>query len=86
MDLRNPLKFEVVEISVDKIKARIRLRTPDEAKIKELAESIKTTGLINPITVDTQSYLICGFHRWSAVKALVWKTVPAIIKYTSGIR
>ena len=86
MDLPNPLKFDVVEISVDKIKARIRLRTPDDGKITELAESIKTTGLINPITVDTENYLIAGFHRWNACKQLGWKTVPAIVKDTSGIQ
>ena len=80
MDLPNHIRFDVNEISVDKIKTRIRLRTPDDGKIKELAESIKTTGLINPITVDTQNYLIAGFHRWSAVKALGWKTVPSIVK------
>ena len=86
MDLPNHIRFDVNEISVDKIKTRIRLRTPDDGKIKELAESIKTTGLINPITVDTQNYLIAGFHRWSAVKALGWKTVPSIVKDTSGIQ
>ena len=86
MDTPNSLKFEVVEILVDKIKVRIRLRLPDDGSIQELAESIKTTGLINPITIDAQNYLIAGFHRWSAVKALGWKTIPAIIKDTSGIQ
>jgi len=81
-----PSKLEITEVPVEKIKTRLRLRTPDEKTIKELAESIKITGLINPITVDTQGYLIAGFHRWNAIKALGWKTVPAIIKDTSGIQ
>ena len=81
----NPSKIDVTDIDVDKIRTRIRLRTPDEDKIKELSESIKISGLINPITIDNQNYLIAGFHRWSAVKALGWSTVPAIIKDTTGI-
>ena len=59
MDVHNPTKTEVVDIDVSTIKTRLRLRTPDENKVIELADSIKITGLIHPITIDQNHYLIC---------------------------
>ena len=53
----------IVQVPIDKIKIRYRLRTPKQEKIEELAESIKTLGLMNPITVDNEMYLIAGFQR-----------------------
>ena len=48
---------QVTEVDVNKIRTRFRLRTPQESKIQELAESIKLCGLINPITIDSEYYL-----------------------------
>ena len=59
---------------------RFRLRTPKDLKVRELAESIRTIGLLNPITIDNQNYLVCGFHRLSAYKLLGFETIPAITK------
>jgi DNA modification methylase len=81
----NEKSMQVVEIDVAKIKTRIRLRTADGKKIEELAESIKTCGLLHPILVDTENYLIAGFHRWSAFKLLGYKTIPAFISNTSDL-
>ena len=86
VDLPNPCRVDVTDIGVDQIRTRVRLRTPDEDKIKELSESIRISGLINPITIDNQNYLIAGFHRWNACKQLGWSTIPAIIKDTTGIQ
>ena len=83
VDVHNPNTPEVMEIKVSSIKTRFRLRTPDDDKIKELADSIKITGLINPITIDPNHYLIAGFHRWSAYKELGYDYIPAIIKDVS---
>ena len=85
MDLPNPKRLEVVEINVSDIKTRTRLRTPNENKIKELADSIATCGLIHPITIDTEKYLIAGFHRWSSYKLLGYETIPCIISDTSAL-
>ena len=63
----------------------MRLRSPDENKIKEISESIRTVGLLHPITIDTDNYLICGFHRWSAYKLLEYETIPCIISDTSDL-
>jgi len=45
-------------------------RKVDESKVKELAESIKQLGLINPITVNSNDVLIAGNHRLEAFKLL----------------
>ena len=78
--------LQVTEVEVSKIKTRLRLRTPKDEKIEELAESIKLCGLINAVTIDSEYYLLAGFHRWSAYKLLGYKTIPAVIKDTSKLR
>jgi|YNPMSStandDraft_1061717.scaffolds.fasta_scaffold01342_12 ParB family chromosome partitioning protein len=56
----------------------------DEESIKELAQSIKENGLINPITVtkiEANKYeIIAGERRYRACKYLGWKEIDAIIK------
>ena len=42
----------VESVAVNDIKIRFRLRIPKEEKVQELAESITTHGLLNPITID----------------------------------
>ena len=85
METLQQTKLEVIEVELKKIRTRIRLRTPDESKIFELAESIKTAGLIHPITIDTENYLVDGFHRKSAYEYLGFTTIPCIISDTSKI-
>ena len=81
-DVREGVNFseQISEIPIDDIKIRYRLRTPKQQMIKELSESIRTLGLLNPVTVDNELYLIAGFHRLHALKLLGHKTVPVIIK------
>lgn len=79
---------EVFQLFVDKIEPnRYQPRSIfSEEKIKELAQTINTHGMIQPIVVrkmDTegeQYELIAGERRWRAVKLLEWETVPAIIR------
>ncbi|WP_080871884.1 nucleoid occlusion protein [Oceanobacillus timonensis] len=77
---------EVVQIDIDKIQAnRYQPRTIfQEEKIKELAQTIHTHGMIQPIVVrklDDDSFeLIAGERRWRAVQHLGWKQVAAIIR------
>lgn len=55
----------------------------DPDKIKELAQSIKTYGLLQPIILrncDTCYQIIAGERRYLACKELGWDTIPAIIK------
>lgn len=53
-------------------------------KIEELALTIRTHGIIQPIvvrtTMDNKYEIIAGERRWRAVQKLGWDTIPAIIK------
>ncbi|MCT1901744.1 nucleoid occlusion protein [Oceanobacillus sojae] len=80
---------EVIQLDIDKIQAnRYQPRTIfQEEKIKELAQTIHTHGMIQPIVVrkiDDDSFeLIAGERRWRAVQHLGWKKVSAIIREMS---
>lgn len=56
----------------------------NEHKIEELALTIRTHGIIQPIVVreieDGLYELIAGERRWRAVQTLGWETIPAIVK------
>lgn len=77
---------EVVQLPVNKIEAnRYQPRSIfNEEKIKELAQTIHTHGMIQPIVVrkleDDHYELIAGERRWRAVKTLEWESVSAIIR------
>jgi ParB family transcriptional regulator, chromosome partitioning protein len=77
---------EIQQIPINKIVPnRFQPRTVfDHEKIEELARTIHTHGIIQPIVVreiDNDQYeLIAGERRWRAVQTLGWEYVPAIIK------
>ncbi len=79
---------EVVFIDVDAIEAnRYQPRSIfNEEKIKELAQTLHTHGMIQPIVVrsldeEEEKYeIIAGERRWRAAKSLNWEKVPAIIR------
>jgi ParB family chromosome partitioning protein len=56
----------------------------DESALKELAESIKRHGIIQPLVVSPSKngnyHLIAGERRWRASRLAGLKTVPAIIR------
>ncbi len=60
----------------------------DETALAELAESIKTSGVVQPILVRPQSdgrfQLIAGERRWMASQRAGKTTVPAIVKQVSN--
>ena len=45
-------------------------RNLDMGHVKELADSIRELGLLNPLTIDKENFLIAGLHRLEAVKTL----------------
>ncbi|MCY7685178.1 nucleoid occlusion protein [Bacillus altitudinis] len=81
------LKEEIQELPVDTIMPnRFQPRTIfSEEKIQELATTIHTHGIIQPIVVrpteeEGKYELIAGERRWRAVQTLQWEKIPAIIK------
>ena len=73
--------MEVVQIPVSKIKVRFRLRNPSDLKVDALMESIRTIGLLHPIHVDSDNYLISGYHRLICYQKLEREEIPAIINH-----
>lgn len=80
-----PQQEEITYLSVNEIVPNpYQPRTIfQEEKIAELAQSIRTHGLLQPITVrkrDNQYEIIAGERRFRAAQSLEMKEVPAIIK------
>ena len=62
-------------MKINEIKINAGRRTIDVKKVKELSESIKELGLLNPITVNEDGTLIAGMHRLEACKLLGHKEI-----------
>jgi ParB family chromosome partitioning protein len=59
----------------------------DESKLQELAESIKTNGILEPLIVrrvDQGYELIVGERRWRAAQKAGLKEVPVLVKEVEG--
>ncbi|MGV3466195.1 MAG: nucleoid occlusion protein [Heyndrickxia sp.] len=82
-------KEEVRKIPISNIVPnRFQPRTIfNEEKIQELARTIHTHGIIQPIVVreyeSGQYEIIAGERRFRAIQLLEWDTVPAIVKNLS---
>lgn len=80
---------EVLNIAIEKIVPnRYQPRTVfDDEKIEELARTIHTHGVIQPIIIrkmDDEKYeIIAGERRFRAMTKLKWSEVPAIIRNLS---
>ena len=79
-------EFKVVDIEVEKIsESKTQARTYfDEKKLGELTESIKKSGVLQPIIVqllgNSEYQLIAGERRLRASKAAGLKTIPCLVK------
>lgn len=77
---------EVIQLPINKISPnRFQPRSIfNEEKIKELAQTIHTHGMIQPIVVrksaDEEYEIIAGERRWRAVQSLEWETISVIIR------
>ena len=76
---------EIRDIEIDLIQpSRDQPRTFfDEAKLEELAQSIKTTGIIQPLLVRPRGglfELVAGERRWRAAQIAGLGRVPAIVR------
>ena len=55
----------------------------DHGDLGPLMESISRYGLLQPITITLDGYLVCGDRRLAAIKNLGWKTVNVWVR--SGV-
>jgi ParB/RepB/Spo0J family partition protein len=76
--------YRLVELHLSTISLEAQIRKEyNQEGISELAESIKSQGLINPIEVKKsgEKYrIISGHRRFLAAKKLGWEKIPANIK------
>lgn len=75
-----------MKIPVDEIQVREGRRELDTTHVRELADSIRELGLLNPVTVDKENYLIAGLHRLEAVKLLEWPEVECTVSSLEGLQ
>lgn len=74
------VELKVIEVEPNRKQARKEF---NYKKLEELAESIKTFGVLQPIIVakkDGYYEIIAGERRWRASKLANMKTIPAIIR------
>lgn len=72
--------IKVIDIEPNAEQARKKF---DEASLKDLAQSIKTYGIIQPIIVedkDTFYRIIAGERRWRAAKIAGLTEIPCIVR------
>ncbi len=84
-DVKNKPMSEMTEVRIEKIMpnpTQPRKVFDDEA-LEELAESIRTLGLIQPVTVKAEGdryLIISGERRWRAARMAGLETLPAYIR------
>lgn len=71
-------RSKILKVDVAKIKVKDRLRK-DLGDLRELKESLKTYGQMNPILVDEEYVLIAGERRYEALKSLGVKEIEVRI-------
>ena len=63
------------EVSISKIKVGKRFRK-ELKNIDALCKSIKSIGMLHPITITLDDYLVAGRRRLEAAKKLGLNTIP----------
>ena len=77
---------ELQQLAIDSLRpGKYQPRTRmDEASLAELAESIRSRGVIQPIVVrpvdDAQYEILAGERRWRAARIANLQRIPAIVK------
>jgi ParB family chromosome partitioning protein len=87
-DLPEP-KLPIVEVDVDRITpSQFQPRGPlDHARLGELAASIKSRGVIQPIVVRRMGdrfQIIAGERRWRAARLAGLMRVPVVVRDVAG--
>ena len=69
-----------MKMAVDEIVVRPGRREAEPGDVRELAESMATLGLVNPVTVSPNHVLIAGLHRLEAAKSLGWTEIQCNVR------
>jgi DNA modification methylase len=77
MPEQNPLKIEYLPIVALK-PYPFNARTHSKKQIRQIAESIRKFGFINPVIVDRDNTTIAGHGRIEGAKQLGYKEVPTV--------
>ena len=75
--------LKIIQVDIDKLKpAAYNSRKWSEKAIKDLTESVRRFGLVDPIIVNSapkRKNIVCGGHfRLKVAKELGYKTVPVV--------
>lgn len=79
-------KIEIIDIDLIIPKADQPRKFFDEKSLKELSESIRENGIIQPIIVrknEGKYEIVAGERRWRAAKSIDLMEVPAIVRNLS---
>ncbi len=73
------LPLNIQYITINHLKAFSgNARTHSKQQIKQIAQSIKAFGFINPVLIDADNCLVAGHGRLMAAKSIGLKTIPCI--------
>lgn len=80
-----PAMNDMAQVAIQNIRPNPKQprRAFDEAKLRELSESIEALGVIQPITLKKEGdeyIIISGERRWRAAQAAGLRTMPAYIR------
>lgn len=78
--VKPPPGMRLERVKLSEIKVGARLREANPTKVKEIAESIQSQGLLNKILLDQEKKLVAGLHRYLAMKdELHWEEADCYI-------
>jgi hypothetical protein len=71
--------MEIQQININEIKEYEKnAKKHDDAQIKNVMQSIKEFGMVQPIVIDQNNIIIIGHCRFRALKRLKWEEVPCV--------
>lgn len=81
VEMRGEIKKEYLKLSLDEIKPYPNNPRNNEEAIKDVIESIRQCGNLDPIEVDEDGVILSGHTRLEALKALKYTETDAV-RYT----
>jgi len=79
--------LDIEKLPLDSIsEPTVKLRPVSQAVVEDLAKSIESSGLLQPVMVRPEKgkyQLVIGLHRLLACRSLGWTEIPALVKEMS---